>query len=79
MATFERIFSNSFAGIAPGGVPGFVLAECVDAVLGALLHRLLAPRLGRSGPPESPARDSSLAVRPGPTDGTRDCVGAKVV
>ena len=50
-AAFGRMFSNSFAGIAPGSVPGFVLAECVGAVLGVLLHRALEPRLARNGHP----------------------------
>lgn len=50
-AAFGRMFSNSFAGIAPGSVPGFVLAECVGAVLGVLLHRALEPRLACSGHP----------------------------
>jgi len=47
-AAFGRMFSNSFAGI----VPEFVLAECAGAALGALLHRLLEPRLARSGHPD---------------------------
>lgn len=50
-AAFGRMFSNSFAGIAPGSVPGFVLAECAGAVLGVLLHRVLEPRLASSGHP----------------------------
>jgi glycerol uptake facilitator-like aquaporin len=50
-AAFGRMFSNSFAGIAPGSVPGFVLAECVGAVVGVLLHRALEPRLARRGHP----------------------------
>jgi len=35
-----RIFSNTFAGIAPASVPGFVLAEVVGAgaALGLLLY-----------------------------------------
>lgn len=50
-AAFGRMFSNSFAGIAPGSVPGFVLAECAGAVLGVLLHNLLEPRFAASGHP----------------------------
>jgi len=50
-AAFGRMFSNSFAGIAPGSVPGFVLAECAGAVLGVLLHRALEPRFAASGHP----------------------------
>ena len=50
-AAFGRMFSNSFAGIAPGSVPGFVLAECAGAGLGMLLHRVLEPRFAASGHP----------------------------
>jgi glycerol uptake facilitator-like aquaporin len=40
-AAFGRMFSDSFAGIAPASVPGFVLAELAGAALGVLAHRLL--------------------------------------
>ena len=42
-ATFGRMFSDSFAGIAPVDVPGFVIAELAGAALGVALHRLLGP------------------------------------
>jgi glycerol uptake facilitator-like aquaporin len=38
-AAFGRMFSDSFAGIAPASVPGFVAAQLVGAGLGAWLHR----------------------------------------
>lgn len=40
-AAFGRMFSDSFAGIAPASVPGFVAAELVGAGIGAALHGLL--------------------------------------
>lgn len=40
-AAFGRMFSDSFAGIAPADVPGFVVAQMVGATLGLGLHRLL--------------------------------------
>jgi glycerol uptake facilitator-like aquaporin len=40
-AAFGRMFSDSFAGIAPASVPGFVVAECVGALAGWGLHRAL--------------------------------------
>ena len=43
-AAFGRMFSNSFAGIAPESVPNFVLAECAGAAIGLLLHRMLESR-----------------------------------
>lgn len=42
-AAFGRMFSDTFAGIAPLDVPGFVLAECIGGLLGWGLHRLLGP------------------------------------
>jgi glycerol uptake facilitator-like aquaporin len=42
--TVARSMSNSFAGIAPAGVPGFVAAQLVGALLAAgLAHWLFAP------------------------------------
>ncbi len=38
-AAFGRMFSDSFAGIAPASAPGFVLAQLCGACLGLLLHR----------------------------------------
>jgi glycerol uptake facilitator-like aquaporin len=48
-AAVGRMFSDSFAGIAPASVPGFVLAQGVGAALGVLLHRALGPPSLRQG------------------------------
>ena len=40
-AAFGRMFSDSFVGIAPASVPGFVLAQLLGAAIGAALHRAL--------------------------------------
>jgi len=40
-AAFGRMFSDSFAGIAPASVPGFMIAELVGAAVGVLLHQAL--------------------------------------
>lgn len=40
-AAFGRMFSDSFAGIAPASVPGFVAAQLAGAALGAALHAAL--------------------------------------
>ena len=40
-AAFGRMFSESFAGIAPASVPGFVLAQCAGAAIGVAIHHLL--------------------------------------
>ena len=43
-AVTGRMFSDSFAGIAPASAPGFVLAELLGAGLGLALHHALLPR-----------------------------------
>jgi glycerol uptake facilitator-like aquaporin len=40
-AALGRMFSDSFAGIAPGSVPGFVAAQLVGAGVGVWLHKAL--------------------------------------
>jgi glycerol uptake facilitator-like aquaporin len=40
-AAFGRMFSDSFAGIAPDSAPGFVVAEFAGAAIGLLIHRLM--------------------------------------
>ena len=40
-AAFGRMFSDSFAGIAPRSVAGFVAAQLVGAFVGLAIHRLL--------------------------------------
>lgn len=53
-AVFGRIFSDSFAGIAPSSAPGFMLAELAGAAIGAGLHRLLGNvAIGADAPDES--------------------------
>ncbi len=42
-AAFGRMFSDSFAGISPASVPGFVIAEFVGAAIGWAVHQLLMP------------------------------------
>jgi glycerol uptake facilitator-like aquaporin len=43
-AAFGRMFSDSFAGIAPSSVPGFVLAELFGAFLAVVLNRALTTK-----------------------------------
>jgi glycerol uptake facilitator-like aquaporin len=38
-AAFGRMFSDTFAGISPASVPGFVIAQLTGAFVGALVHR----------------------------------------
>jgi glycerol uptake facilitator-like aquaporin len=43
-AAFGRMWSDSFAGIAPASVPGFIVAQLIGVAIGACLHRLLGGR-----------------------------------
>ena len=42
-AAFGRMFSDSFAGIAPSSVPGFVFAQAAGAAIGWWIHGLFKP------------------------------------
>src|SRR4051794_4012684 len=44
--TVGRMFSNTFAGIAPASVPSYVIAQLVGGVLAFALIRALYPDLG---------------------------------
>jgi glycerol uptake facilitator-like aquaporin len=46
--TVGRIFSDTFAGIAPDSVPGFVLAQLVGAAVGLGLLLILFPSAARA-------------------------------
>jgi len=57
-AAFGRMFSDSFAGIAPASAPGFMLAELLGAAAAAAMHRLLGPVGDGSAPQETvPAQE----------------------
>jgi glycerol uptake facilitator-like aquaporin len=49
-AVFGRMFSDSFAGIAPASAPGFVIAELAGAAVAVGVHRLLSPAESHSTP-----------------------------
>ncbi len=50
-AVVGRMFSDSFAGIAPASAPGFMLAELVGAAIGLAIHNAFEPRLHPTGHP----------------------------
>ncbi len=60
-----RMFSDSFAGIAPASVPAFAAAQLVGGALGYGLVRLLYPAT-----PAGPAQAAAVLL-PHPTDATR--------
>ncbi|TQL69034.1 glycerol uptake facilitator-like aquaporin [Nocardioides albertanoniae] len=59
--TIGRVFSDTFAGIAPGSVPAFVAAQALGAVVGVVLVLALYPTT--SGEPD---REPSLIDEPLP-------------
>ncbi|MEM5446185.1 aquaporin [Paraburkholderia guartelaensis] len=50
-AAFGRMFSDTFAGIAPSSVPAFVIAQLIGAATGLALHTAFEPRKPRVGHP----------------------------
>jgi glycerol uptake facilitator-like aquaporin len=44
-ATFGRMFSDSFAGIAPASAPAFVIAQAIGAGVALVLHAALEARV----------------------------------
>lgn len=46
--TIGRIFSDTFAGIAPASVPAFIGAQLIGAVVGVVIILVLFPTWGRS-------------------------------
>ncbi|UZD55308.1 aquaporin [Caldimonas aquatica] len=50
-AVVGRMFSDSFAGIAPASAPGFMLAELVGAAIGLAIHNAFEARLHPAGHP----------------------------
>jgi glycerol uptake facilitator-like aquaporin len=53
--TMGRMFSNTFAGIAPGSVVGFIGAQILGAAAGLVLVRAIAPTSTRAASAEGPA------------------------
>lgn len=56
-AAFGRMFSDTFAGIAPPSVPGFVIAQLSGAAIGLAIHAAL-------GPANTQARNETTAEAP---------------
>lgn len=58
-AAFGRMFSESFAGIAPSSVPGFMVAELIGAGVGVGIHLLLSAAM-----PKEQAHAQADGVKP---------------
>ncbi|MGL5811039.1 MAG: aquaporin [Nocardioides sp.] len=66
--TVARVFSDTFAGIAPSSMPGFVVAQLAGAALGFWTARVLFPDRDRTRTPTSD-------LHPVGTPGTPDEAG----
>ena len=64
-AVFGRMFSDSFAGIAPASAPAFVLSELIGAALAVVVHHALAPA---PAPVADAARGATDPARSAPDD-----------
>lgn len=59
-AAFGRMFSDSFDGISPSSVPGFVAAELVGAALGWLVHAAMTTSSHEAMATPAPDEEPSL-------------------
>jgi arsenate reductase len=62
-----RMFSNSFAGIAPSSVPAFVGAEVVGGALACLLIKVLYPKTTNNIHDQEITSDKYPVAEPDPT------------
>ncbi len=62
--TVGRMFSNTFAGIAPSSAPIFIVAQLGGGIVGVLIIRFLYPAL-------TPAQAAQVVVPHGPRNGSR--------
>ncbi len=53
--TIGRMFSDSFAGIAPSSAPGYIAAQLLGAALGVVAVRALYPRPAAPAAPAAPS------------------------
>ncbi len=61
--TVGRMFSDTFAGIAPSSAPGFIAAQLIGAALGAGLVALLYPDIALAAETGDHLRDTARPVR----------------
>lgn len=71
-AAFGRLFTDSFAGIAPSSVPGFMAAEVAGAAIGLAIHLALEPRRHPAGHPN--VIEASGEPAPARPDGDRHVI-----
>lgn len=60
--TVGRIFSDTFAGIAPASAPGFIAAQLLGGALGYMLVRLFFPHPAQIPSPAAGNADTAVSV-----------------
>ncbi|GLL03750.1 MIP/aquaporin family protein [Dactylosporangium matsuzakiense] len=70
--TVGRAFTDSFAGIAPASVPGFVVAQIAGLLVGAGLLLALYPDVGRAADEVVVARPKDQTARTNGRNGKRN-------
>jgi arsenate reductase len=63
--TIGRAFTDTFAGITPGSVPGFVAAQLAGLLVGTGLLAVLYPHAERAADEIVPARQPTRSAEPG--------------
>jgi len=66
--TIGRAFTDTFAGIAPASVPGFVVAQIIGLALGVGLLLALYPNVGEPADPVVVAHDGTTGQQPPTAD-----------
>ncbi len=62
-AAFGRMFSDSFAGIAPASAPGFVIAQCIGAAIGLGIDQAMRPALVTAAPETETGQAAATRLR----------------
>lgn len=76
--TLARTLSNTFAGIDPGSVPGFVVAQVVGAALAIGLVRMLYPAIAAVAPDVIVPHPAPEGASPAPAGGPGAAAGAQL-
>ena len=63
--TVGRAFTDTFAGIAPASVPGFIIAQIIGLAIGAGLLLALYPGVGHAADEVVVAHDRDAAAPAG--------------
>jgi arsenate reductase len=69
--TIARAFTNTFAGIAPGSIGGFIAAQLIGALIGIGLVALLYSHLATPATPVAAADNTTDRIATSPSTSAR--------